>query len=293
MCELTLVNMKDRDLNKTWVKIQAIINSKNNQDGFGLFSNGKLWKTDKPANNLIFSNILEKIVDENPILVHVRKSSNYSYSFSTKDKTVIKKVTKEHSHPFESQSFILAHNGTLRAFAGTRANSLEITNKEKIDTQIFLIRLEEEYQKSRNFIKAINSAMSEFYGKFAFLVFSKDENKFYVVKGATADLYLAEIGNGFLINTEFTSLKTSIALYLNLVGLDTIKRIIPIKEESIYEVTEGGLNKVGTVKENFQKIDLSKYENCYKWDYDKGKKEKIDTEKSLQKFVKFSERRNK
>ena len=190
--------------------------------------------------------------------MHVRKASTY-----LKDKL----IDADHAHPFESENFIFAHNGTLE-FKDVDREKEERFNK-MIDSQMFLSILEEEYTKKNNLEEALNSAMSNFYGKFAFLIKVKPTGEFFAVRGNTATLFYANIEilnsknevvtSGYVINTERTDLEKNIAifnnylLYLKNMHVDvkkTIDGISHISDNTIAKLDENDCSFGGKIVEN-------------------------------------------
>jgi len=135
-----------------------------------------------------------------------------------------------------------------------------------VDSEMFLKELDKLYDGT-NIVKALNSAMGLFTGPFAFLVYSKLENKYFVVRGVSKKLHFAKIkiGNqrGFVINTEADDLVKSLettAKLLKLMNISlTFEAPLLIAEKSISEVSieRNVLVPVGTIEENKVEIATS------------------------------------
>jgi predicted glutamine amidotransferase len=203
MCELMLINTNNRRINKTILYFLSKVDSIKNQDGFGFFTkNGGIFKTKQAPNKISnLSDIIDKNYSSGIILAHVRAASATNGS---------KIISDDKAHPFSTKKLILAHNGALN-FTG---NGDEYKDRGLIDSEEFLLELDKEYD-GKNFPSAINKTMERFKGKFAFLIYSIPENKFYVIRGKTAKLYKSTIkinGEvcGIVINTSDSDLNEAL-----------------------------------------------------------------------------------
>jgi len=226
MCQLILINTNDKDINTALLLSQLLIDTEtSHQNGFGVFSNGRdLNKTKETPHHFedLGITLKKEIKNKKPILAHVRQASTNQ------------EISNEKAHPFESAHFILAHNGTLelsKEYSENHPKQVEALEKSKlIDSEIFLMHLEFAYEDEKHdFVKAINKAMKDFSGKFAFLIFEKELGKYYAVRGNTADLHFAKILSGpekeligYVINTEEKSLRNGLDVSCDYLGLITI-----------------------------------------------------------------------
>jgi predicted glutamine amidotransferase len=279
MCQLTLVNVNQRELAKQLLTLLLINNTKNDHhDGVGMTyhiskdgqpSRYRRVHLTPPYRQLNFYDTFTNVelLPKYPIVAHVRKAAT---AFSKKEKDD-DELREQHLHPFISsdRSLILAHNGTLYFQDGKRDKKAEKEFPDMIDSQIFLEVFAKEYEKSKkaklhknistNVVEALNSAMKEFYGKFAFLIEEMNTNKVYIVRGK-ATLFRSEISIndkpvGFVVNTEFEGLRDSLHLLVqiwkqhkNAVLTYTVPN--PLEEETIYEVKGKSLEVIGEAKQN-------------------------------------------
>ena len=178
MCQLTYINCDDTQLQKTILYLLLYNNSSlNNKDGFGFFIQGTNTIIRSP-NDFTNSNIrssLHSITTKNPIMAHVRSAFSGIGG---------KQLGIEFNHPFDGNFFILEHNGVLQY----KDTEREVP-KDKIDSQIFLQELDKAYEMDTDVIRALQTTMELFTGKFAFIIFNKSSNKYYAVRGKTADLH--------------------------------------------------------------------------------------------------------
>lgn len=250
MCQLTLAGLKNNPKgNLIWTIIQGQINSEIlNRDGWGIFfpDTEKYWKTEKPANTLIqLYGDLSKIDGKGslPILSHVRHATKGS------------KKSLEEVHPFETNNFILFHNGTLEFDDPNEGNKEEFKNK--IDSECFAILLQKYWDETNDMVKALNLAYSKMSGKFAFLIWNKKERQIYIVRGKTADLWMLDFGEkGVVINTQRDYLNRVSILMQNILQIDgffiDVLNIDPVilPENSIFKLTEENkVEKIGEIVE--------------------------------------------
>lgn len=263
MCQLTLTDFANENLNNLWLFYSLLHNTKfYHKDGYGMFFNKKdIFKSEKcPQNIENLSDIIQsKNHSSDLILSHVRQIS-------------VGKVPRvEDSHPFEKDNIVLFHNGTLKwKFAQEVYKG--------IDSEQFAGLLSDTLTKEPNFVMAIKDAYNKFTGKFAFLIYNKLDNKVYVVRGKSAKLHKAdfyllqdEAGKevrkyyGTVINTELESLKDTCSEFANILQL--LYNIIieaditEIKEEKIYEYEgNGSLKELDTIKENYEQYIVKNVE---------------------------------
>lgn len=243
MCQLTFCYSNDSDFIKKYIFIQSIINSQGrHDDGFGMFyNNKKIMKTKLAANDITNFGKLLKAITHNKIISHCRDAS---YNVPVEDK---------YSHPFESEHFILAHNGQLKEKA-----HITIVNKSLSDSENFLSLMEKNYTIEKDFVKLVNKTMLDFTGSFAFLIYSKPEKKYYAIRGKTKPLHYvkAKIGEDevYMINTELDSLKYCLQTVNNLYEINGISiKILEepklLDKEKIY-LLDNDIKEIGDIKEN-------------------------------------------
>ena len=273
MCQLTFINLRDLSMSKKLLLCSLIFNSDKNDDGCGFYQNGFLFKTEV-AGYLIanLGDIINKgITTPAPIISHVRLASTGS------------EIKKEFSHPFETEKIVLAHNGTLSKKSGDI--------EKELDTIKFLKVLDNKYNE--NLPKAPIETMSEFEGKFAFLIYDKNKNKYYAARGRTATLFMTDInikrGNsivklGYVINTELSYLNYITRFLINTYLLEGKKvSLSPIQEldkESIFELKNDSIIKVGEIKETERAVTIyHPLDRSYSALYSGSEKEKSSEEK--------------
>jgi predicted glutamine amidotransferase len=263
MCRLILVNTGSSLLNKIILPTILQLSSQSNQDGTGFLvvdeESTTLYKSKEAADELpdLGLDILEKVVSNRPVLGHVRAAS----------KGIV--VTEENAHPFQGERFTLAHNGRLYL----KDERVEWSNTAAdtglaSDSQVFLNALEATAKKKKNapFMELITETMSGFKGKFALLIYDVLEDKYYVIRGSTAELFMAPVmeypvegGNGtvlgFVVNTSKNVLADSMQISMQVgqavagvrLGMGKIEELT---KETVYEVTGATLTKIGELKEN-------------------------------------------
>jgi predicted glutamine amidotransferase len=250
MCELTFINTTNKEFNKLFLLNSLVTNSGHHTDGAGFFipKEGvmKTHITGRYITNL-GKLINDYITTSEPIIGHVRLAS----TIAGKTKT----VTDDQAHPFESENYIFAHNGTL-----TLKDSKDQYSPKwdkMIDSQVFLEKLEENH--SEDFVESINKTMNLFTGKFAFLIYEKQTRNFYIIRGKTAKLHQSFIkldgkDIGYVINTEMGDLFITLNLVRNSYALNgRLMEFSEIKElpiEKIFLAEKDNIKEVGDIKEN-------------------------------------------
>lgn len=257
MCQLTFTNLGSREKNIAVTLMSALINSEHNAPhGFGLFYDEQgVYKTEQRACTLVDLGdvVASMVTTDKPIMSHVRLAS----------KGV--ELKRENNHPFETKSFVGAHNGTLYLTEEQASYSSNSNESRGSDSLRFFQMLQEEYDKNGNkFVPAIQDTMKKHKGKFAFLIYEKPTGTFYVVRGKTADLYYAEFtlekGKkstyiGFVVNTEKWDLEKLCSVVTNVWGLmgetGVFKYSVPkeLDKETIYRVNGLKLKDVGKIEE--------------------------------------------
>jgi hypothetical protein len=218
-----------------------------NRDGTGWYNptNNTIFKTKEAAESIRGKLSLSLASEESNILLgHVRAASIIGGK---------RLISDEKAHPFVSKNFILMHNGGLEK----KTYQYSKDEVDMIDSEIFLKELEKDYEKETDFVKCINTTMSRFQGKFAFMIVHK--NDIFVIRGKTADLYVADIALGGeligkIVNTSDVSadkILADITYFYNLWGADLqFTKFVLLDKESIYKVTDFNLEKISEIKEN-------------------------------------------
>lgn len=261
MCQLTLTNLGSARLNSLHTYNSLLTNSwTSHKDGFGFYDiNSGITKSRlQPAVCVNLGELLrDKIKGTDPIISHVRLASG---GWSNKI------IDDKNSHPFEQETLILAHNGTLEA----RDPELEKEErfKDKIDTEMFSILLDEKYKENKDIAKSLHEVYSLFYGKFAFMIYSKIDNNFYLARGSSADLWFTGVylsnkdpnkmeSLGFIVNTSTEDLRKAIFITSNHADmfmktrLDWDAKFELLTENSIFILNKKTnlLDKIGEVKQ--------------------------------------------
>jgi len=257
MCQLTFINSNDKELNKSILINQFLVNTvTSHRDGYGFFHKETgLFKTGlHPWETSNLGELIsDRIKNSEPILAHVRLATVTNN---------VKEISNENSHPFETKDFVVAHNGS---FEGDILS--EERFKDKIDSEIFTILLQETYEKNPKWsiVKLVNEAYSEnLTGKFAFLIYFKPVDKFYIIRGKTATLFKSDISEynpdkkskkvGFIVNTEKVDLERAFIFANKNNQLKTgnyfkIEEPEALKSETIFQVNHAGIREIGSIEQ--------------------------------------------
>ena len=247
MCQLTYVNLQDKVLNAHAVFLLTTIGSEKHDDGTGIIlADNSIWKTKIAAEKILnLGDILSKyITNKKPIPAHIRWAT---YGIAVND---------ENAHPFIGKHFILMHNGTLLPKVEEKKNK-DVDS----DSKQFLDSLDKalDDNPAGSFEEIFNKAMQKYAGKFAFIIRNKDTSTDYIIRGKTADLYIAYVEEkgvrrGYVINTSKDLLTVSIRLLSGMIKIShnldlTMTEPELLKNETIYKATKVGIEVVGTTKE--------------------------------------------
>lgn len=245
--EYGFINMNGLYLYSTLVENSRSLH----KDGYGFFNSasGVIKGEVEP----LFEHNLGKNtsrVNPDPVLSHVRLAS------ATRG---VKQVSVVNSHPFEYSHIILAHNGSLTP------RSYKIWDdplyKDKIDSDAFGTMVNGIIEKEGcSVLQALSTAYESWYGKFAFLIYSKDDKKFYVCRGETAKLHITKVLEspgktiGVVINTDKDAINRSINVFANQLQVLVGKTVfwnegVELSENTVYEFSDDDLVKIGEVKE--------------------------------------------
>ena len=273
MCQLFCANTGNKEVNKLLTYNMAYFGSSVHKHGFGILYNKKFWKTAFGASQLLGLGIsINNIVSgKSPVLSHIRLASRGV------------EIKKELSHPFETENFILFHNGTLfykdkekeesREYVVSYVNEYRVqvnTAYKKSDSLCFVEELEKIYtSEKKEFVESLKETMKLFYGTFAFLVLEKKTNKLYVVRGKTKQLFMSFVYDsddalerdlseellGFVIATERETLGEGIHQTNNALGLQGKKHLSfskpqLLREETIFQIDDKSLVILDEIPEN-------------------------------------------
>lgn len=262
MCQLSLISAGEQ-LNRLLLTVMLQTNTPGNRDGTGFLAvrdqELEVWKTEKSADTVSDLGLIirKKIQGDSPVMAHVRSASPGM------------PVTEDNAHPFMGERFVLAHNGRLHPGKAKVSRTTVETTEIESDSCAFLKALEIYCKKhpDASFIEAFNSVMDNFMGKFAFLIYDMQTNTHYVARGSTADLHVTSIflpGTGkskdpkligFAVNTAKISLVDALWSVSQIIQVNTGRDIffndpIEIEKNTLWEVKDGSLHKLGEIKEN-------------------------------------------
>lgn len=264
MCQLSYFNTGSDELNRELFILASSLGATVHKHGWGVINpNGESFKSDIPANLCLNSG---EFVGEicGPLMGHIRlASANVP-------------VSEKNSHPFDINDIFQLHNGTLIPNDSKKHNveeDVEVINDKNVktiqkvrrsDSLVFLEYLAVKYHEAEgDFIKALNNAMKDFHGKFAFIYFLKNTGERFIVRGKTADLHIlyfkeskekgAKI-TGYAVNTSKDVLELSVIILSNLRQTRGepplyFEQAKLLKEETIFVPEQFDLKEVGQIKE--------------------------------------------
>ena len=182
MCHLNVLISKDKNRER----LANIYNSfgngvassyADNPDGAGVYCDGKITKSFDFVDMIDFKSLFMK---KKAIITHQRiATSGYSV---------------DGLHPFESERFVLIHNGIL---SHSRYNSM----KNFSDTYAFNEHLIKYFKKNNNIIKTIKRLTNGETGSYSVIIYDKKINKYYYFKSKYTDIKICNINSSTLYIT--------------------------------------------------------------------------------------------
>lgn len=251
MCQLTIINsLNNLDLVPKILLPLLYENSMQNRDGTGIYSydTNTIFKSKDTAADIL-PDLYKFLLNNksNTYLAHVRLASVNK-----------NKITDEFSHPFNTDNYIVFHNGTFDYY-----NKIA----DSTDTLEFAKELSNNYDK--DIIKAFNNTYKG--GKYALFVVDKNTNKIYVIRGNTAKLHYFKLrifdNEVTVINTDYFTFDKTVdylSMFVSLFYHKDMGEIIDSKEldmNTCYEfnINNGELIKIGAVKEEYKEVVVPNY----------------------------------
>lgn len=287
MCQISLVNLHDRNLNeKLWLLMGTLGSQVKHDDGWGVAdSEGNYFKCGIPMHYTTNSGekIKEAVKTDGILLGHVRDASSFV------------PVNTKNAHPFIINDIVFVHNGKLtpkdeKGFIMDEQvpdidlkTGVQYTDKEgklltktvgRSDSLIFFEEFMKDWEadateyasEEAKFVSVVNTTMLKFYGKFA-LVFIIN-GTFYVCRGKQAELNITFFRatdavdspvTGWAINTDARVLDTCVVLLNNINHLEDKPELhfsLPslLTEETIFVAEDEGLRAIGKMKEGLAPV---------------------------------------
>lgn len=250
MCNLTFVKTRIRAVNMAAALELATASAKSNSHGWGLYTHSA-WKTEMAANAIANSGICIKAMCKEyagPIMSHTRQAS----------KSIA--VNLENVHPFVFKNVVGMHNGTLW-FKDEEPGTTVGDEPRASDSRRFFQLLNDALEDGTSMPDALNAVMKDCKGKFAFLIKDLRDGRYYVCRGASAelnivDVFIGEERIGFIVNTLKMVLQDSlirINATAQLAGLEemlSFGKVEELPKEKIFLVEGTTLKEVANLPEN-------------------------------------------
>lgn len=142
----------------------------------GVFMPNMVCKIDKPARNFVRTKLYKQIMEKNTKLLmgHNRLT------------TIGHESINSNNHPFMTDRFAFAHNGTFNNYSEVKRNQELENNGIETDSYVFL-QLIDKYVKKMNLSvdKAISNACEEIDGSLACWLWDKDKKQIYLFRRST------------------------------------------------------------------------------------------------------------
>tara|TARA_Y100000768_G_scaffold135234_1_gene100715 strand:+ start:1754 stop:3556 length:1803 start_codon:yes stop_codon:yes gene_type:complete len=161
-------------------------------------------------------------------------------------------VNRNNAHPFSDDNLTLVCNGIIENYLNIQNRYVDIPNTIQSDTEVSFYFLSYLLNKYKNPDEAIKIFMKTIKGNFAFVIFIKKNDSFYLLKNGSP-ISLSQINNSFYICSDSSILSS----YHN--------KIYHLKDGDIFKISN---NKIKNLNKNSKitYIDNSVSQNPY----DKG-----------------------
>ena len=169
-----------------------------NDDAWGAYYNGKVYKESgcpEESDGLFerFKTILHKGTS-NFIFGHNRMTTNglakYNYN----------------NHPFETENFVVVHNGIINNHASLKA-LYGLQYKEDVDSYIIPALMENNIDYFENEGELIKSVAEEISGTYSVLIYSKRNDCLYYFKNCSTSVSIMSCNNTLFLSTDKNSIK--------------------------------------------------------------------------------------
>jgi len=148
--------------------------------------------------------------------------------------------TLDNTHPFETKSFVLAHNGIISKVDNKDTN---VTDK-KTDTLLFAEFLQRNYEKYKDELKALHETIEHTTGSLSICVYFKHSKNLYYYRNQ-GDFHIFKTAEGIIGSTSVENI---------LMGLGKNKHIIQITGyiaphyDHLYKVTADKVYNICKIK---------------------------------------------
>lgn len=244
MCQIQLVKpLNYKNLTKKDVENFSNLmywGSFRNSDSYGWYSNTQFHKS------------IEKL-DFDKVYNELSKSKHEFLIGHNRYKTKGDNKVMDNNHPFETEHFVVVHNGVLSNDESLK-RFYDLEYKVETDSYIIPALLEHFYSSHNDVIKAIKQTAEEIYGSFSIVVFFKPEQRIFYFKEKGTDFAfgLAKDGDKYTLygSTDRDNLESLNCEYLfNFFKMSNNMIITEPDEEVIYELLDTELKVVERFKE--------------------------------------------
>lgn len=228
------------------------------KDATGIYNGYEVVKIDKPARNFVRTKAFKNAF---------KKRTNFLFGHNRLT-TVGNEKFIENNHPFETEQFVFAHNGTFHNYHlyYTKLDLIDINNKYvETDSFVFLKLMEKHYKENNDIIEALKYAAKNINGTMACWLYDKYNNDLYLFRRSyytTSPLNIVYFNDMIIFASELSHIIHAIYKVYN-----TTKNIISI------ELKDNELIKINLDNGEIEKSTMPEYEykynntyNCYDYD---------------------------
>lgn len=141
----------------------------------GIYTNGRIIKM--PVTAREFLRIIHTL------------NKNYAFGATeilghTRLATVGRYEDNKNNHPFMSRSFVFAHNGSYYSISGVKTVVMEYYSRDipKTDSWELLAKIQSTYDEDNDVKTAIESALNDGYGAYAFWLYDREHDELYLYR---------------------------------------------------------------------------------------------------------------
>lgn len=263
MCQIQIIHRFDgKNLTKTDIrqfKRLMLKGSESNDDAWGYYSIGDK-RLSKHGGELRWE-MLDEINDvkTTTLMGHNRLATHGKANII------------ENNHPFETENFVVLHNGVLSCHNDLKSIN-ELTYDVETDSYIIPALLEKVYASLGNSLEAIKAVAEVLYGSFSVVVYCKADNKLYYFKdsGTSFNWALARFKTGDVLigSTRENNFDALYKEYIrgDLFVQDSVELLKgEAKKYKIFEIDTKGLNDASKfVEGSYYNSRNSKWDNTTK-----------------------------
>ena len=244
-----LVNFKEINKEQSKMFETVLINCESRgRDAFGYYNypSGKLYKQKGCVTEYLKNHRLaRRFKDGKIILAHTRQETTGSSK------------RNRNNHPFETQDFVLAHNGVIWNY-----DKFKFKTDIETDSVVIIKDIQEGYEKKKDVVKAIQNTTRKITGSYACWLLHKPTGDVYLFRHNNPIEIGLNYDEGYIVFASEKGMFDWVEKPSDVKGFNNTLLYGDIEEGWIYKVDELGLAKL----DEFKAVERS-YNDSYSKDY--------------------------